>query len=91
QARIIAVADTYDAMSSDRSYRKALPKSIILQELKKCEGKQFDPHIVSVAIELIENGDFEKIDTDKITNSLFFGGRKVSKPLSQKETLLLVD
>ncbi|MCL2198344.1 MAG: HD domain-containing protein [Defluviitaleaceae bacterium] len=91
QARIIAIADTYDAMSSDRSYRKALPKEAILQELKKCEGTQFDPHIASIAIELIENGDFEKIDTEKITNSLFFSGRKASKPLAHKGILLLVD
>jgi putative nucleotidyltransferase with HDIG domain len=91
QARIIAIADTYDAMSSDRSYRKALPKGVILEELKKCEGTQFDPQITAIAIELIENGDFERIDTDKITNSLFFGGRKASKPITRKGTLLLVD
>jgi two-component system OmpR family response regulator len=42
-------------------------------------------------MELIENGDFEKIDTEKITNSLFFGGRKASNPVTLKGTLLLVD
>ncbi|MCL2170998.1 MAG: HD domain-containing protein, partial [Defluviitaleaceae bacterium] len=58
QARIIAIADTYDAMSSDRSYRKALPKEDILEELKRCEGTQFDPRIVAVAIDLIKKGKF---------------------------------
>jgi len=60
QARIIAVADTYDAMSSDRSYRKALPQDVILAELKKCEGTQFDPQITPIAIELIESGELSK-------------------------------
>jgi HD-GYP domain-containing protein (c-di-GMP phosphodiesterase class II) len=46
-ARIIAVADTYDAMTSDRPYRKGLSKEIALAELKRCEGTQFDPLIVA--------------------------------------------
>ncbi|MCL2169197.1 MAG: HD domain-containing protein [Defluviitaleaceae bacterium] len=71
QARIIAVADAYDAMSSDRSYREAMPKDTIIEELKKCSGTQFDPRIASITIELIENGDFEKIDTKKVTSGLF--------------------
>jgi energy-coupling factor transport system substrate-specific component len=61
QARIIAVADTYDAMSSDRSYRKAVTKEFIIKELNDCKGSQFDPHITSIAIDLIQNGEFEKI------------------------------
>ncbi|MBU1239648.1 HD-GYP domain-containing protein, partial [Myxococcota bacterium] len=44
--RIIAVADTYDAMTSDRSYRKALSFDVALDELKRNSGTQFDPDMV---------------------------------------------
>jgi response regulator RpfG family c-di-GMP phosphodiesterase len=44
-ARIIAVCDAYDAMTSDRPYRKALEKDVALAEIKKCRGVQFDPEI----------------------------------------------
>jgi response regulator RpfG family c-di-GMP phosphodiesterase len=42
-ARIISIADTYDAMTSDRSYRRALPHAVALAEIKRCSGSQFDP------------------------------------------------
>ena len=45
-ARIIGVADTFDAMTSDRSYRKGLDPSIAYEEINKCSGSQFDPEIV---------------------------------------------
>ncbi len=45
-ARIIAVADTYDAMTTDRPYRKALSMQIAIDELKKCSGRQFDGDVV---------------------------------------------
>jgi len=44
-ARIISVADTYDAMTSDRAYRKALPHEVANNEIKRCAGSQFDPEI----------------------------------------------
>ena len=53
-ARIIAVADAYDAMSSDRPYRKKLDKDKILKELKEQSGKQFDPKVVKVLISVID-------------------------------------
>ncbi len=42
-ARVITVADTYDAMTSDRAYRRALPHDVALQEIHRCSGTQFDP------------------------------------------------
>jgi len=65
EARIIGAADTYDAMSSDRSYRKALPKDVIFEEFKRCSGKQFDPKIASIVIEMIEQDQFGYIDVNK--------------------------
>jgi len=44
-ARIIAVADTYDAMTSDRAYRRALPHEIAVAEIERCAKSQFDPDV----------------------------------------------
>ena len=44
-ARIIAVADTYDAMTSDRAYRRALPHEVAVGEIDRCSGSQFDPDV----------------------------------------------
>jgi len=52
-ARIIAVADAYDAMGSDRPYRKKLNKDKILKELKDQSGKQFDPEVVKAIISVL--------------------------------------
>lgn len=55
-ARIIGVADTYDAMSSKRCYRDSLSSEVILEELKRVAGTQLDPEIVPYMIEMIEDG-----------------------------------
>jgi len=46
-ARIISVADTYDAMTSDRSYRRALPHAVAMTEIKRCASAQFDPDLAA--------------------------------------------
>ena len=53
-ARIIAVADTYDAMTSDRAYRRALPHEVTVSEIERCSGTQFDPDIAATFTERIE-------------------------------------
>ena len=53
-ARIIGVADTYDAMTSNRSYRKALPQDIVRSEIEKGKGTQFDPQIADVMLTMID-------------------------------------
>jgi len=53
-ARIIAVADAYDAMKSDRPYRKALTEETAIQELKRGSSTQFDPKIVEVFLETLK-------------------------------------
>jgi diguanylate cyclase (GGDEF)-like protein/PAS domain S-box-containing protein/putative nucleotidyltransferase with HDIG domain len=50
KSRIITVADAYDAMTSERQYRKTLTKKEALNELNRCKGSQFDEHIVDVFI-----------------------------------------
>ncbi len=53
-ARILAVADTYDAMIADRPYRKAFPFSYVVSEMKKAAGTQLDPEIVRIFFEIIK-------------------------------------
>jgi HD-GYP domain-containing protein (c-di-GMP phosphodiesterase class II) len=52
EARILAVADTVDAMTTDRPYRKALSMSTALSEIEAFRGRQFDPAIVDVALSI---------------------------------------
>ena len=54
EARIIAVADAYDAMSSDRSYRSHLTQEMIKEELRSGMGTQFDPKFAEVMLAIIE-------------------------------------
>ncbi len=54
-SRIIAVADTFDAMTSDRPYRRALTIREAIIELKRCSGSQFDPDIVHAFIEVLKS------------------------------------
>lgn len=52
-ARIIAVADAYDALTSDRPYKKALGREEAMAELRRCAGTQFDPELVEVLAKLV--------------------------------------
>ncbi len=53
QARIIALADAYDAITSDRTYQKALSEEQAAAEIKRCAGTQFDPQIAEVFLEKV--------------------------------------
>ena len=55
-ARVVAIADAYDAMSSDRIYRKALPPDFIRGELVRQRGSQFDPDFVDAFLHVIDDG-----------------------------------
>ena len=56
-ARIIAVADSYDAMTSKRSYRDVLPQNVVRAEIAKGRGSQFDPEFTDVMIQLIDEDE----------------------------------
>ena len=60
-ARIVAVADTFDAMTSRRSYRQALDFDYTMNEIERCKGTQFDPAIADVFLEIL------RTNQDKIT------------------------
>lgn len=53
-ARILAVADSYDAMTSNRSYRKWLPQSVVRSEIEKGKGTQFDPDVADIMLQIID-------------------------------------
>jgi putative nucleotidyltransferase with HDIG domain len=57
-ARIIAIADTFDAMTSSRSYRSALSFRTALSELERNKGIQFDPDIADIFIEILQESPF---------------------------------
>ena len=60
-ARIIAVADAYDAMTSNRSYREAIPQHIVREEFVKGSGTRFDPEFARIMIQMIDQDTEYKI------------------------------
>ena len=63
-ARIAAVADAFDAMTSKRTYRNSLPLDVVREEIEKNLGTQFDPEIGKVFLDILDN-DYDKIEKIK--------------------------
>lgn len=63
-SRIIAIADTYDAMTSSRSYRPALSHEEAINEVKRCAGSQFDPKLAELFISISDEIDAIKQDPE---------------------------
>ena len=59
-ARIKAIADTFDAMTSKRVYRDSLPLENVIEEFKHCKGTQFDPDLDDLFVDILQN-DYEEI------------------------------
>jgi HD-GYP domain-containing protein (c-di-GMP phosphodiesterase class II) len=53
-ARVVSLAEVFDAMVSNRPYRKALPLAEVIKEVKRCSGTQFDPRLVDILLRLTE-------------------------------------
>lgn len=64
EARVLAVVDAFDAMTTDRPYRRALPQSHALAELERCAGTQFDPEIVRVFVQAWKEGSLADASVD---------------------------
>lgn len=65
EARIIAVADAYDAMTSNRSYRKTMTQEAVREQIEKGKGTQFDPYFADIILEMIdEDGEYKLRDPD---------------------------
>ena len=65
-ARIIGLADAFDAMTANRVYRKKLDFDFVLSEIEKNKGTQFDPKLVDIMLEIIKDGE---IDINSIYNT----------------------
>ena len=95
--RILAIADAFDAMTSDRPYRKGLPVEVAKQELRKNSGTQFDPDLVEVFCHVLDgNTDdygrmtFPRLDEINKRSQVSFKYGKdamytILKPLSEEE------
>jgi len=71
QARILAVADSFDAMTSDRIYRKGIPKQEAIKELRKLAGKYYDPEVVENSLHILLH-ESPPITMDTYINSNVF-------------------
>ena len=65
EARIIAVADAYDAMTSNRSYRRSMDQKAVREQIEKGKGTQFDPRFADIMIQMIdEDRDYQMRETE---------------------------
>lgn len=70
-ARIIGVADAYDAMASNRSYRDALPQEVVRNEIVKGRGAQFDPEIADIMLEIMnEDREYRLKQNDNLEKTI---------------------
>ncbi len=59
-SRIITIADAYDAMTSERPYRKSIRKASVIEEFRRTSGTQFDPRLTNLFIGIISRTDFQE-------------------------------
>lgn len=88
-ARIIGLVDSYDAMTSNRVYRRRLSDDIVMEELRKGKGSQWDPELVDIFIELIKEGALEqKWMQEDVMASPIFDSEKIYGVAMGSESVL---
>lgn len=80
--RIIALADTYDAMTSTRPYRIALSHEVAMAEIKRCSGTQFDPTLAEVFLSLSDEIDEARKNPDEAYHKYSFLAKNVEMKLA---------
>ena len=96
-SRILAVADSYDAMTSNRSYRKGLPQDVVKGEIEKGRGTQFDAHIADIMLQMIdEDKEYRLRQIDKNLYKILMVGNSTEcnqqvKDIIQQESVYVVD
>ncbi len=81
-ARIISVADTYDAMTSTRPYRKGLEHEVAVKEIERCSGTQFDPYVVNCFLKIADEVNEEE-ETLSLVEDPRFNPRMKLKHINQ--------
>ncbi|MBR2275261.1 MAG: HD domain-containing protein, partial [Lachnospiraceae bacterium] len=86
-ARIIGVADAYDAMTSNRVYRRHLSHDRVVEELKKGRGSQFDPKVCDVLLKLMEEDRLPKLNPEDESIEVKQGTKILSRVIDRAEAL----
>lgn len=88
-ARVIGLVDSYDAMTSNRVYRKRLSDDIVMQELQKGKGSQWDPELVDIFVGLIKEGALEKVwmPEEDMATPIFGSGKILGESLASEDIL----
>lgn len=89
-ARVISVADAYDAMTSNRSYHKIMPQSVVREEISRGMGRQFDPAIARIMLEMIDEDiqyDMKQSNQNKVVSILLIDDDAVAHKLVQYSLL----
>ena len=87
-ARILGVADSYDAMTSNRSYRSGLPQHIVRNEIEKGRGTQFDPNIADVMLQMIdEDIEYRLRQVDRVDYKVLIVGEDTESNQQIKEIM----
>jgi HD-GYP domain-containing protein (c-di-GMP phosphodiesterase class II) len=90
-ARILAIADSYDAMTSNRSYRNGLPQDVVRNEIEKGKGTQFDSTIADIMIQMIEESEQAELANQYdyyYVPSYFYNEEKLHEGAITEEELL---
>lgn len=85
-ARIIGIVDSYDAMTSNRVYRKRLQDEMVKQELLRGKGTQFDPYLVDQFMELLEEGNLQQNIPEEDMVMPIFNSDKIYGGVTREET-----
>ncbi len=88
-ARVIGLVDSYDAMTSNRVYRKRLSDDIVMQELEKGKGSQWDPDLVDIFVDLIKEGALAKMwmPEEDMATPIFGSGKILGESMSFENVL----
>lgn len=85
-ARVIGIVDSYDAMTSNRVYRKRLQDEMVKQELIRGKGTQFDPYLVDQFMELLEEGNLQQNIPEEDMVMPIFNSDKIYSGVTREET-----
>jgi len=80
-ARIFSIVDVWDALLSNRPYRRGCTEEAVLEYLQKHAGVFFDPHLVDAFLELYQKGEFKDTQTDRMSQINYVTGQSIKGPI----------